>query len=172
MKEAEFGVLLASRAVLTPEQFEKLRAPSASAPSTSSREDAVKQKLERLKQLIAERERAGKPPRELECAVRDTDAAKAEQLADLLLRALGETPGGASIDKASERRVRIAIREAMQAHDVAEGVASAGASLSEPEEPVKPERPPELKIAEAGGGDCTRSRQRSMPSSSGLCPAI
>ena len=91
VKEIEFRALLAARVVLTPEQFEKMR---AHAPGPQI---AVKEKFERLKALVGERERAGRPPREheqafreLENAVREKDAARAEQIVDALLRALSE----------------------------------------------------------------------------------
>lgn len=91
VKEIEFRALLAARVVLTPEQVEKMR---AHAPGPQI---AVKEKFERLKALVGERERAGRPPREheqafreLEKAMRDKDAARAEQIVDALLRALSE----------------------------------------------------------------------------------
>lgn len=162
VKELEFRVLVAARAVLTVEQATKMRSlqsGGASSVSAPSREDAVKVKLERLQQLIKERERAGQPPREreetireLERVVREKNVEKAEPLVDELLRALGETPSGAAVNptRVVERRLHVALREAMQRKDVAaveqvvgEWRAVAGASLAEPEEPVKPERPAE-----------------------------
>jgi len=161
VKEIEFRTLVAARAVLTPEQFGKmgmLQRGTSSSKSTDSRESEIKEKLERLQAIIKERERAGKPPREhekalreLERAVREKDIEKAEPLVNELLRALGEKPAGAApgMDKGTGRRLHGALREAMQRKDlaaieraVAEGRAAAGASLAEPEEPVKPERPP------------------------------
>lgn len=160
VKEIEFATLLDTRTVLTAEQFTRMRtlAGGASSSSTVSREEAVKQKLERLKQIIQERERAGRSPREhekaireLEQAVRDKDIPKVDQLIDALLRALGETPADASSgpDKATERRLHQALREAMQRGDVAaveravaEWRGVAGASLAEPEGKVEPQHPP------------------------------
>jgi Spy/CpxP family protein refolding chaperone len=107
VKELEFRVLVAARAVLTAEQVAKMRALPSRAPapaSSSSREDALKAKLERLQQIIKARESAGKPPREheqaireLERAVREMDVEKAEPLVNNLLRALGEPPAGARV---------------------------------------------------------------------------
>jgi len=90
VKEMEFRALLAARTVLTPEQYEKMRAYGQG-------QTAAKEKFERLKALVGERERAGRPPREheqafreLEKAMREKDAARAEQIVDALLRALSE----------------------------------------------------------------------------------
>lgn len=90
VKAIEFRALLAARTVLTSEQFEKVRAHGHG-------QTVVKEKFERLKALVGERERAGRPPREheqafreLEKAMREKDAARAEQIVDALLRALSE----------------------------------------------------------------------------------
>ena len=127
------------------------------ASAAPSSEEAIKAKIERLKGIVEARVKAGNPPREqekqireLEGAISEKDAAKAEPLLDELLRVLGDakpmTSGG--VDRDTRRRLHTALREAQQRKDeatiaalVAEMRATAGASLGEPEEPVVFERP-------------------------------
>lgn len=128
-----------------------------------SSEAVLKAKIERLKGIVQERVQAGNPPREqekqireLESAIRERDAAKAEPLLDELLRVLGASKSAASggVDRETKRRLHMALSEAQQRKDeaaitavVAEMRATAGASLGEPEEPVVFERPPEGAVA-------------------------
>lgn len=133
-------------------------AVGAAQDSKSSREAAVREKIERLKGIVRRRQAEGNPPREqektirdLESAVRERDVDRAEQLADVLLVALAgkTTVTKTGPDDETKRRLRNAFYKAQTAKDdgaiasiVAEMRAAVGGSLAEPEEAVKPERPP------------------------------